>query len=189
MRWSTALETAPLRQPDQRSCGASVAVAAAALHHDGRPPVAGPELDRQVLLTHRRLTARTDLLGEAQWPWPRFWGTPPWALARHLTATSGVRHRVQVVRRSPARGVEPVRAALAAGLPAALYLGSATMPRHVVLALPPQVGDSTPDRWAVYDPAPGRVRHLGVDRWTSGTVDECAWPVPWAVVAPEVTTR
>ncbi|QCC77904.1 hypothetical protein E2C04_13230 [Nocardioides daphniae] len=101
---------------------------------------------------------------------------------------TGVRHRVGVVRLAPVRAVPRVRAALEAGHPVALYLGSRTLPRHVVLALPPQVSDTTADRWAVYDPATGRVRHLPVARWTSGTVDECSWPVPWGVVAPELRT-
>ena len=94
------------QQPDQRSCGAAVAVMAEALRNDGyaRRLLAGgdEEFDREARAMHRRLTGPVDATGAIQVPWLRAVGTPPWALARQLGRGS-YRGRVVTARFRPGR--------------------------------------------------------------------------------------
>jgi hypothetical protein len=96
---------ARLVQPDHRSCGAAVLVVARALLDQGyaellvsgRHPGTGLALpgslaDRfrhEALAMHARVTGPVDAAGRLQVPWPRALGTPPWAVARQLSATGG----------------------------------------------------------------------------------------------------
>lgn len=166
-----------LRQPDQRSCGPSSLVAARLL--------LDPTRDRagfaaEVIALHRELTAPV-ASGRAQVPWPRALGTPPWAVARALSAWTGRRYRTRVVRFG-GRGaaLDAVRAAVTEGLPCPLYVGSAWLPRHVVLAAGP-----APDGVQVYDPARGTVEYQPQAPYAAGTVTATGrWRVPWFVVLP-----
>lgn len=178
--WERHLRAAPLRQPDQLSCGASVAVVADAARADAPPPTPAA-FATHVLHLHRGLTALRTADGW-QLPWPRFWGTPPWALARHLTRLSGTPYRVRWCRWGR-RTTRDVEAALAGGAPVPLYVGSRTLPRHVVLALATVPSPDGEPRWAVYDPASGWLRPLPVAQWQAGHLTE-GWPVPWCVVLP-----
>lgn len=182
--WSRALRGPGLRQPDALSCGACVAEVAAGIHTRTTPPVPATFTSR-VLARHRQLTSARDVGGRAQVPWPRWWGTPPWALARHLGATSGVRHRVAWVRTGAGRTERRVSAALASGSPVALYVGSALLPRHVLLALPEESQSPGPGaHWTVYDPASGRTRPVDLDEWRRGRLG-VGWSRPWWVVVTD----
>lgn len=173
-----ALASAPLRQPDVVSCGACVAeLATAALQET--PPPAAPDFAASVLARHRQLTSSRDVHGRLQVPWPRWWGTPPWALARHLTLTTGRGYRVLWARTRTTWAATPINRALTAGAPVPLYVGSPTLPRHVVLALP----DPADDTWTVYDPASGLLRHLPAHQWRHGRI-RTGWPRPWFAVVP-----
>ncbi len=156
------MNPAGLRQPDRRSCGASVAVVARARADATYAAGLGGEGEagwrRQVLTAHRRLV-RARLRGRLQPPWPRTLGTPPWALARELGAVTGRRHHVRVVRWSPPTTPR-------AG---ALYVGSRWLPRHVLLVL-----DDDPA--TCWDPASGRV--LPVDH------PGRRWRTRWFAVTP-----
>lgn len=179
-QWERRLRATPLRQPDPLSCGACVAVLADAARAGGPLPAPG-SFALRVLERHRDLTA---LRGPDGWqlPWPRFWGTPPWALARHLARASGTSYRVRWGRWGR-RTTLDVEAALAAGTPVPLYVGSRTLPRHVVLALGVVRSPTAEAGWAVYDPASGRLRVLPVGQWRDGRLAE-GWPVPWCAVLP-----
>ena len=169
----------PLRQPDQRSCGAAVLVVAEALDHDayaawladgGRLRFAA-----EVLAMHRRSTGPVDVAGRLQVPWTRLLGTPPWAVARQLSARRGRPHAAHPVlpwRRREA--VERIRAA-AATSPVPLYVGT-VLPRHVVLVLGADL--------ATYDPAQGRTVRLDPDELAHGRLTTVGWPAPWWWVAP-----
>ncbi len=113
-----------------------------------------------VLDRHRDLT---------RWPpWPRMIGTPPWAVARALTAITGVRHRTRLVRWRRS-------APLAGG---ALYVGSRWLPRHVVLMV---------DDDRCYEPSSGGVRPVPRDAFTTGSLSLAGWRVPWFVITPRGT--
>jgi hypothetical protein len=148
-----------MRQPDQRSCGPSAVVAARMLlDRSYADAVSGAPDDRfaaDVLSTHRRATSAV-VAGRLQVPWPRALGTPPWAVARELSALSGPgaparRYGWHLAVLRPGSAFDRAVAGVGAGHPVGLYVGNAWLPRHVVLAVGPPAYDSL---W-VYDPARG----------------------------------
>jgi hypothetical protein len=156
-------------QPDRRSCGAAVLVAARALVD---PPyaalVADPARFRgEVLGMHRRVTGPVGLDGRLQLPWPRAIGTPPWAVARQLTATLGTPYRT-------ARADHDRIARATVDGPVAIYIGNRWLPRHVVLAT-----SSHHDVLRVYEPASGRWVDL-----RRGPVRLAGWDRLWFSVLP-----
>ncbi len=177
------------RQPDARSCGASVLVTAAQLA--GSVRVADRAAFEVLVLTaHRRLTA-VATRGRLQLPWPRALGTPPWTLARELGALHGVRYRIRWVRTGAV-----VDQVAGHDLPVAVYIGSRWLPRHVVLALPDtypaddrtddQTGpphDPTDPATPVYDPAVGALVTLARARW-QGPLRLAGWDQPWFALVP-----
>lgn len=175
------------RQPDARSCGAAVLVMAKAVTDDGYAGalragglglagVSSPDgaWHAEVLGMHRRSTSLADAAGRLQLPWPRLLGTPPWAVARALSAW-GPPH---VVRRAPG-ALAAVTDALAAGRPVPLYVGSRWLPRHVLLAL--RVGEHAV--WA-YDPASGLVVPLLLEDLRHRRVAVAGWRRWWWAVVP-----
>jgi hypothetical protein len=129
------------RQPDSRTCGPSSVVVAENL----RGP--WPQFDEDVLAMHRRLTGLRDRHGRWQLPWPRMFGSPPWAVARELGG------RVRRYRR------DEVLAALPTPVP--VYLGTRWLPRHVVLVLDERDGEPL-----VYNPARGGgLTSMSSSRW------------------------
>lgn len=166
---------AGLRQPDARSCGAA-SVVMARLVRDAVAPTP-QEFRREVLDCHRRLTAPRDA-GRWQVPWPRALGTPPWAVRRELEAVTGRAHEVHLARWSRATAYD--RLARAGG---ALYVGSPTLPRHVLLVLPPAPGAGPGLR--CYQPSRGTVVVLGREQLVAGGLRPAAgWPWPWLTVTP-----
>lgn len=161
-----AVLRAGLQQPDARSCGAAAMVMARAVREPAyADDVTDGSFSPEVLAAHRRLTSAR-LRGRWQLPWPRALGTPPWAVARELSALTGVRHRTRVVRwsRPAARGGE-----------GALYVGSRLLPRHVVLLV--DGDDDDPVR--CYEPSSGRVVPIDLPyRPLAG------WRYAWFAVEP-----
>lgn len=125
--------------------------------------------------------------GRPNLPWPRALGTPPWGAKRELeygAATSGTLYDVVTLRPLSPSGLRETFDRLvdvvAEGEPALLYVGSVTLPRHVVLVLPGD-GDRVLD---VYDPGTGRVGHLRRDTVVEHRIGLSGWDVPWFVVQP-----
>ena len=177
----TALEALRgLRQPDQRSCGPSSLVAARMLVDDGYRP---SSFAAAVLALHRELTAPV-AFGRLQVPWPRALGTPPWAAARAMTVATGLRYRTRVVRLGDRSGAfTAVLDAVGAGHPCPLYVGSAWLPRHVVLAA--ASGAPRGDGVEVYDPARGTVTELTRASFEAGRLTATGrWRRPWFALAP-----
>ncbi len=172
------------QQPDQRSCGAAVAVIAEAMRNDGyaRRLLAGgdEEFARETLAMHRRITGPVDVSGALQTPWIRAYGTPPWALARQLSRHAR-RGRAVVARVQPGRAWAAMTATLRAGVPVPVYVGSRWAPRHVVLAL-----EAQDDAVRVYEPSSGRVVRLTREEWVQGLVVAAGWREPWCVVSQRV---
>ena len=170
-----------LVQPDERSCGAAVLVAAQLLT---APPaarvVATPEWFRtEVLALHRRITSARDVSGRRQLPWPRLLGTPPWAIARQLSAVTGrPRHTQLVIDRDTA--LDQVFSAATNGSPVPLYVGNRWLPRHVVLV-------TGADPWHAlrcYDPARGAVVRVASEAFLSGRLELSGWNRPWFTILP-----
>lgn len=169
-----------LRQPDQRSCGAAtVVLARMAVDPAYAARVAGHFSDT-VLEVHRRVTRPVTAAGRLQVPWPRALGTPPWAIAADLSATTGTSYRMAWARTGRARSFERVCAAVASGAPVPMYVGSHWLPRHVVVAM--SVRD---DGLVVYDPAVGRRLLLSRTQYAAYRLPVGRWTTPWFVVVPK----
>lgn len=179
-----------LVQPDRRSCGAAALVAAQMLldpayadHVTGAGPVSG--FARETLTAHRRVTGILDASGAPQLPWPRFLGTPPWALTRRMSTFYGpdlapVDHDTRLVLGNRERMVARIADACAAGRPVPIYVGDRWLPRHIVLAVRPGA-----DGLEVYDPARGRVTPVRTSDFVAATLPFGRWRRPWFVVLPD----
>ena len=153
-----------------------------------------PELvdtDERVAAAEQLVLRRTNrVIGPGrrlQPPWPRALGTPPWGAQHELEhggSVPGTRYETRwcrvggpdALRREVRELTERVRD----GRPAALYVGNATLPRHVTLVVP----GGGPGGLAVYDPATGTVRVLDVDAFAGRRLQLAGWDVPWCTVRP-----
>ena len=138
-------------------------------------------------VVHRRTNTLTLGTSGLNLPWPRRLGTPPWGAKRELElgaakrgAAYGVTFVRPLARAALVEAFERLNAVVSDGMPALLYVGSETLPRHVLLILPGN-GD---DRLDVYDPADGSVRARGVRSFASHELRLSGWDLPWFVVAP-----
>ena len=120
-------------------------------------------------------------------PCPRRLGTPPWGARRELelgAARRGTRYDIEVLRSDAETALttsfDRLVDVVADGEPGLLYVGNATLPRHVVLILPGD-GDRMLD---VYDPGTGRVDHLRRDAMVGHRLALSGWDVPWIAVQP-----
>ena len=190
-------------QPDQRSCGAAAMVVARFL---GDPEycqlleggsltsprtVAGDAALRErfkteTLAMHQRITGLADVSGKPQIPWPRKFGTPPWAVARQLSGTVGAdgtraTYSWHVARTSLPGAYQRLLDASRAGRVSAIYVGTTWVPRHVALVV------EATDRGTleVYDPARGRRDELDRLAFLGNRVDIAGWDVAWFVVTPD----
>lgn len=160
---------------------------AAWLSQDPQPPSRFAAYERRV---HARTTALRGPTGRLEPPWPRALGTPPWGAARELElhiAPVGTAYRVRWIRRADSPTLTGTFARLSAGAalgyPSLIYLGSALLPRHVVLV----AGRAEPRTLAVYNPSSDRVLSLAADRFRSGRFQIAGWDTLWCVVEPRVT--
>lgn len=152
---------------------------------EGRSPV--ERFAAYERIVHRRTNGVTLDRGGVNIPWPRFLGTPPWGAKRELelgAARHGADYAITVLRPLSrdrlSRAFDHLNAVVADGMPGLLYVGSPTLPRHVLLVLPGK-GD---DRLDVYDPADGSVRARSVRSFATHELRLSGWDVPWFVVAP-----
>jgi hypothetical protein len=175
------LSSRGLRQPDARSCGATVLVLARMRAEPAYDADVRPRFAEEVLATHRTLTGVRDPRGRLQVPWPLALGTPPWALARALSTVSTPlgRYRTRAAWPDRAGAFDGALAAVRAGRPVALYVGSRLLPRHVVLAY-----DEAGARLRCHEPAHGAVVDVDRSAWVAGRLRLAGWDVPWFVVAP-----
>lgn len=130
--------------------------------------------------------------GRLNAPWPPALGTPPWGARKELefgASRRGTTYEILPVRQLTRRRLRAAYSRMVDvvvdGEPALLYLGSALLPRHVVLVLPGD-GERVLD---VYDPATGRVSVLDQGRFAARQLRIAGWDVPWLVVQPDGTRR
>ena len=182
---------AQLAQPDQRSCGASVLVAARMLldpayadEVTARDRTAG--FAARALAMHRRVAAPVAPQGGLQLPWPRVLGTAPWAVAREMSALSApglpvVDYDTRLVLGNRASIVARISNACTAGRPVPIYVGNRWLPRHVVLAIA-----AAPEGLRVYNPAGGRISTVRTTDFVASTLSFGRWHKPWFVVLPDL---
>lgn len=203
--WPAVAFRERLRQPNQRSCGATVLVVARMLLDHaygefiatGTHPVSGPasgyslpgsvagRFRYEVLDMHHRVTGPVDASGHVQLPWPRSLGTPPWAIARQLSATGSVLHpRVAHTVQPAWPGLDGlfdrISAATAQGRPVALYVGNRWLPRHVVLALGQVDG-----RLRCYEPSRGRLVDVDRASFMTSRLGLSGWDRLWFAILPD----
>jgi hypothetical protein len=177
-----ALLDGGLRQPDRRSCGASVLVAARMLAEPAYADrMTSERFAREALTAHRRVTGHKDVAGRLQVPWPRALGTPPWALARALSALASTRYVTRLGRVGAGGAAGRAATAVGSGRPVALYVGSRWLPRHVVLALP---GSPAGGPLRVYEPSSGRMVDVTRERAAGHRLALAGWDRLWFVVLP-----
>ena len=175
--WAAQLLATHPRQPDQRSCGASVLVVERALRDDGYALFVLDRFGDEVLGMHRRTTGPVTVSGRLQLPWPRALGTPPWAVAGQLTTPGRPRMVRWAVRRRSL--LDRIDAHVAAGTTVPLYVGSRWLPRHVVLVL-----DADGAGLECYEPHRGRIQRVTRQAFADGTFDLAGWSTPWCAVVP-----
>jgi hypothetical protein len=136
--------------------------------------------------TMRRTNGLAGGPGALQLPWPRSLGTPPWGAMAEIERTGslpGTRYELVPLRHRSAAGLTRAAAGLVArvspGRPALLYVGSATLPRHVVLVFVNTDGRQL----LVYEPARGEVVPFAA--YGLGGAPVAGWPVPWLVIQPQ----
>jgi len=179
--WADRLLAAHPRQPDQRSCGASVLVMERALRDEDYARWLVEDVDRfreESLGTHGRTTRPVTAAGSLQIPWPRALGTPPWAVANDLSAAT---RRTWIAKLALSRGpaLDALVSAVAAGSPSPLYVGSRWIPRHVVLVV-----DVEADSLRCYEPSSGRVLTVTREAFLDATFRLAGWNKPWCIVVP-----
>jgi hypothetical protein len=191
-------------QPDQRSCGATAMVVARILGdpayaqyvegtgglQNARTVAGARALEErfrtEALAMHARITGLSDVSGRPQIPWPRKYGTPPWAVARQLSATRAADgtttpYSWHLARTELAQAYSRLLDASRAGRVSAIFIGSTWIPRHVVLVV-----DATPrGTLHVYDPARGRLPELDRFAFLGNRIDIAGWDVAWMVVTPD----
>jgi hypothetical protein len=179
-------------QPDQRSCGATALVVARILNDSTYAAYvegAGDLKARfrtEALAMHQRITSLADVSGRAQLPWPRAFGTPPWAVARQLSGTPAADGTRATYAWHPCRfdaddAFDRLLAAGGSQRVSSIFIGSTWLPRHVVLVV-----DRTPGGTVhVFDPARGRLSELDRTTFTGRKVGIAGWDVPWFVVTPD----
>lgn len=144
----------------------------ARLLHDGvslRPE----DFREEVLRCHRRLTRPRDA-GRWQLPWPRALGTPPWAVRRELERLTGLDHKVRLARWARTAAYDRLL-----GVGGVLYVGSRSLPRHVLLVLP-ESGEAL----RCYQPSQGMVVHLKREDFAGSRLRKAGWPYPWFTISP-----
>jgi hypothetical protein len=139
----------------------------------------------ETLAMHRRITGLADVSGKPQIPWPRTFGTPPWSVARQLSATVGAdgtraTYSWHVARTSLPSAYQRLLDAARVGRVSAIYVGTTWVPRHVALV----VDATARGTLQVYDPARGRINELDRFAFLGNRVDIAGWDVAWFVVTP-----
>ena len=156
----------------------------------GRAFPNGPSAALRLAAYHSLVHARTNALvgpgGRLQVPWPRALGTTPWGVCRELesgAADPGARYRIVPVRRADGSRLAALVGHLAShlrpGRPGVLFVGSATLPRHVALLVAGPDGSVL-----VHDPSAGSVSELDVATLADPRTAVAGWTHPWFLIGP-----
>ena len=186
-------------QPDQTTCGSSSLVMARMINDpaygetilapndDGSTDLIAvtERFDQAVLAMHRLTSGWKDGGGTWQLPWPAQLGTPPWAVARQMSADGGsgtpsTEYRARLI--DPAQlgpTYDAIVGAVDAGQCVPLFIGDDLMARHVVL-----VTGHTAGGLSIYDPSCGEWVPASRDAYLDGNIDVAGWGPPWFVVTP-----
>jgi uridine kinase len=157
-----------LVQPDHVSCGATSVVVARMLRDPAYAEATLPRFGATVQELHRTFRG-----------WPRQWGTAFWSVAHHLGELEGRRYTLRPAYVGARTAFDRLHRGAAAGQLSALYVGTATLPRHVVLVVGVDGSDLR-----IFDPGDGRLHTITRDAFASSRLDVGGWHKPWTVVSP-----
>lgn len=142
------------------------------------------ELERR---TMNRTNGVADAAGAMRVPWPRSLGTPPWGAMAELQRSGSLpgtlyesvllRHKGRLMLTAAARRLA---SRVRPGRPALMYVGSPTLPRHVVLVFAPADRPNP----LVYEPACGDVVPLADVGLGEPGFALAGWPTPWLLIQP-----
>jgi hypothetical protein len=190
------------QQLDGRTCGPTALTTARMLRDPtlaewvrtgdkhGRAFPDGTSAAARLAAYHALVHARTNALvgpgGRLQVPWPRALGTTPWGVCRELesgAADPGARYRVVPVRQvGEARLIALIQRLaghLRPGRPGVLFVGNATLPRHVALLVPGPDGSVL-----VHDPGAGSVSEVDAAALADHRITVAGWTHPWFLIGP-----
>ena len=157
-----------LRQRDGVTCGPSVAVMALALlDAEYRAPLEGGRAQEWFNAEQGRVHRAVNTV------WPRSLGTTPAGMARALSS-----HGTPYRWRPAGRALAEVCAAVSAGWPVAMLIGSA-IPRHWVL-----LTEMDGPRLRCYEPSSGQLVWASVDGIRGARLRNLGFPRPFAFVLP-----
>ena len=145
----------------------------------------------ETLAMHQRITGLADVSGKPQIPWPRKFGTPPWAVARQLSGTVGAdgtraTYSWHVARTSLPGAYQRLLDASRAGRVSAIYVGTTWVPRHVALVV--EATAAAPSR-STTPPAAGSTSSTASrSSATASTSPAGTWPGSWSRPTPERST-
>lgn len=165
------------RQPDGVTCGATCVAAARARRDTAYARALREDPAATIRAEHRQLARWRDHDGSRRLPWPRALGSSPWSVADALADVEGRTYAVRLLPRDPAQAFREV-SALRLDCPAALYVGSRWMPRHVTL-----VTRTDGQTLEILEPAAGQVLRLRDDR-IAADPRIAGWPRWWLLVSP-----
>ena len=147
--------------------------------------------DVAVLAMHVATGGWKDSAGSWQLPWPAQLGTPPWAVARQMSASggsgvAGTSYRSHLVNPlDPGSSYTAITAAVNAGQSVPLFIGNDVMARHVVLVTGhTQVENSDDDGLSIYDPSCGRWVSATRAGFVGNNIDVAGWGQPWFTILP-----
>lgn len=173
-----------VRQRDGVTCGPSVAVMAGALlDSDYGAPLESSAAQQWFDAEQGRVHQAVNMM------WPRALGTTPAGMARAITErgrSRGVRYRWRPARRGDM--LTDVSAALAAGLPVAMLIGS-TIPRHWVLFTQCDVEEGDGTVFRCYEPSSGHLHAVPVEAIRESRLDALGFPRAFAFVVPAPSTQ
>ena len=180
--WAAAVFRRRFSQPDQTTCGPTCLVVARILA-DEEYAAKASELETfraEVLALHKKVTSLRDTSGRMQLPWPPFFGTPPWAVARQMETITGVSFDSDLVVSGRGSAYDRIAAATAEGHRVPVFVGNRWLPRHVVLAL-----GVVDDALRFYEPAKGRLVDVSRASFADARLGLAGWDRPWFLVLPD----
>ncbi len=188
-------------QPDGTTCGSRSLVMSRMVNNPayamsvltGHDPVTGQTTggtprDRfaaESLAMHERTNAWHDRDGNLNPAWPMGLGTNPDDVAREMSASGGsgvpgTTYQVDYVRLEDRdASFDAMSSAAQAGHTVPVFVGSAGIPRHVVLVTGAESGALT-----FYEPGEGRTVTVTREQWLADRSQLGGWDKPWAIVVP-----
>lgn len=170
------------KQYDSRACGpvAIVAHRVAGLDPDDRARISRDLLIEATEATVGALSGPRDRAGRWQVPWPRMFGTSPWAAAREMSVGSPTSYAWRALDPSQLDAEFDRLATTVESDRVLLYVGDRWLPRHIVTVV-----GRRDDQLIAFDPATGGPAQVTREAFIGRQLNVSGWSRPWLVVEPD----